>query len=62
MKESDLVFSVHRSSGNPNPVSLYVEFRASFAKTLDRMGKGAREDGNERRREITTYKHILFIC
>jgi integrase len=61
MKESDLIFSVHRSSGNPNPVSLYVEFRTSFAKTLDRMGKGAREDGNERRREITLHSFRRFV-
>ena len=61
MKESDLVFSVHRSSGNPNPVSLYVEFRTSFAKTLDRMGKGTREDGNERRRKITLHSFRRFV-
>jgi integrase len=61
MKESDLVFSTHRLSGNPNPVSLYVEFRTSFAKTLDRMGKGAREDGNERRREITLHSFRRFV-
>ena len=61
MKESDLVFSVHRSSGNPNPVSLYVEFLSSFAKTLDRMGKGTREDGNERRREITLHSFRRFV-
>jgi integrase len=61
MKDSDLVFSVHRLSGNPNPVSLYVEFRTSFAKTLDRMGKGAREDGNERRREITPHSFRRFV-
>ena len=62
MKDSDLVFSVHRlSSSNPNPVSLYVEFRTSFAKTLDRMGKGAREDGNERRREITLHSFRRFV-
>ncbi len=61
MKDSDLVFSTHRLSGNPNPVSLYVEFRASFAKTLDRMGKGAREDGNERRRKITLHSFRRFV-
>jgi integrase len=61
MKDSDLVFSTHRLSGNPNPVSLYVEFRTSFAKTLDRMGKGAREDGNERRREITLHSFRRFV-
>lgn len=61
MKDSDLVFSTYRLSGNPNPVSLYVEFRTSFAKTLDRMGKGAREDGNERRREITLHSFRRFV-
>ena len=61
MKDSDLVFSAHRLSGNPNPVSLYVEFRTSFAKTLDRMGKGAREDVNERRREITLHSFRRFV-
>jgi integrase len=61
MKNSDLVFSAHRLSGNPNPISLYVEFRTSFAKTLDRMGKGAREDGNERRREITLHSFRRFV-
>ena len=61
IKDSDLVFSAHRLSGNPNPVSLYVEFRTSFAKTLDRMGKGAREDGNERRREITLHSFRRFV-
>jgi hypothetical protein len=61
MKDSDLIFSAHRLSGNPNPVSLYVEFRTSFAKTLDRMGKGAREDGNERRREITLHSFRRFV-
>ena len=61
MKDSDLVFSAHQLSGNPNPVSLYVEFRTSFAKTLDRMGKGAREDVNERRREITLHSFRRFV-
>ncbi|MGH9974841.1 MAG: tyrosine-type recombinase/integrase [Nitrososphaeraceae archaeon] len=61
MKDSDLVFSTYRLSGNPNPVSLYVEFRTSFAKTLDRMGKGAREDSNERRRKITLHSFRRFV-
>ncbi len=33
----------------------------SFAKTLDRMGKGAREDGNERRRKITLHSFRRFV-
>jgi integrase len=61
MKNSDLIFSAHRSGGNPNPASLYVGFRTSFAKTLDRMGKGTREDGNERRRKITLHSFRRFV-
>jgi integrase len=61
IQDSDLIFSVYRSSGNPNPVSLYVEFRTSFAKTLDRMGKGKREDGNEKWREITLHSFRRFV-
>jgi integrase len=61
IKDSDLVFSTYRLSGNPKPVSLYVEFRTSFAKTLDRMEKGAREDGNQRRREITLHSFRRFV-
>ena len=53
--ETDLVFSVYQSIKNPNPNNLYVDFGTSFAKTLDRMGKGAREDGNNKRRRITLH-------
>jgi integrase len=60
-KETDLVFAVYQSSKNPNPDNLYVDMRSSFAKTLDRMGKGAREDGNERRREITLHSFRRFV-
>jgi hypothetical protein len=33
----------------------------SFARTLDRMGKGDREDGNERRRQITLHSFRRFV-
>jgi hypothetical protein len=33
----------------------------SFAKTLDRIGKGPREDGNERRRQITLHSFRRFV-
>ncbi|MFL6347884.1 MAG: tyrosine-type recombinase/integrase [Nitrososphaeraceae archaeon] len=53
-KESDLVFAVYQNNSAPNPKNLYFEIVRFFAKTLDSMGKGSREDGsNERRREIT---------
>ena len=59
--ETDLIFSVYQSIKNPNPNNLYVDLGTSFAKTLDRMGKGAREDGNERRREITLHSFRRFV-
>ncbi len=58
---TDLIFSVNRSSKNPNPDNLYVEQCRFFAKTLDRMGKGTREDGNEKRREITLHSFRRFV-
>ena len=59
--ETDLIFSVYQSIKNPNPNNLYVDLGTSFAKTLDRIGKGAREDGNERRREITLHSFRRFV-
>jgi integrase len=59
--ETDLIFSVYQSIKNLNPNNLYVDLGTSFAKTLDRMGKGAREDGNERRREITLHSFRRFV-
>lgn len=59
--ETDLVFSVYQSNKNANPDNLYTELSSSFAKTLDRMGKGAREDGNENRREITLHSLRRFV-
>lgn len=33
----------------------------TFQKTLDRIGKGVREDGNERRRQITLHSFRRFV-
>lgn len=55
----DLIFSVHHF--NPEPNHLYVNLRGAFAKTLDRMGKGTREEGNEKRREITLHSFRRFV-
>ncbi len=60
-KETDLVFAVYQSRKNPDPDNLYTDLRNCFAKTLDRMGKGAREDGNEKRREITLHSFRRFV-
>ena len=59
--ETDLVFSVYQSTKNPNPNNLYVDVCTSFGKTLDRMGKGDREDGNDKRRKITLHSFRRFV-
>ena len=40
---------------------MYIDLAKSFAKTLDRMNKGTREDGNERRRQITLHSFRRFV-
>jgi integrase len=58
IRKTDLLFaSVSNNSSNqvPDPISLYNDLSGSFAKTLDRMGKGEREDNNQRRRQITLH-------
>ena len=58
-EKSDLIFAVYQQSPDPN--CLYDDFRRSFSKMLDRMGKGIREDGNERRRQITLHSLRRFV-
>jgi len=60
-KESDLVFAVYQNTNTPDPVWIYGNLGHSFCKTLDRMNKGAREDGNERRRQITLHSFRRFV-
>src|SRR6476659_10835400 len=48
--ESDLIFAMYQNTKTPNPVYLYTDFCCAFGKTLDRMNKGDREDGNNERR------------
>ena len=59
-EDSDLVFAVYQNKITPKTISLYQELVKSFAKTLDRMGKGAREDGNSRR-QITLHSFRRFV-
>jgi hypothetical protein len=61
MKDTDLVFAVYQNKDTPKLYSLYQDLVRSFAKTLDRMGKGAQEDGNERRRQITLHSFRRFV-
>jgi integrase len=60
-KDTDLIFAVFQHKINPYPISLYTELIKSFEKTLDRIGKGTREDGNERRRQITLHSFRRFV-
>jgi integrase len=61
MKKTDLVFAVYQNKQMPDPSSLYTELARSFAKTLDRMGMGEREDSNERRRQVTLHSFRRFV-
>src|SRR3954447_25275828 len=51
LKKTDMVFAVYQSDQAPDPKSLYAELSSSFGKTLDRIGKGEKEDNNERCRQ-----------
>lgn len=57
---NNLIFAVQQKNTNPIPDHLYVDFRAAFAKTLDRIGKGRFED-NKRRRKITLHSFRRFV-
>ena len=52
---NDLVFPVYQDREKRDPVMIYYNLARSFGKTLDRMGRDTREDGNERRRHITLH-------
>jgi hypothetical protein len=55
------VFAIYQNIQNPDPYSLYTELAGSFAKTLDRIGKGEREDSNESRRQVTFHSFRRFV-
>jgi len=60
--DTDLIFAAYQHKINPYPISLYTNLVRSFEKTLDRMGKGTREDGgNEQRRQITLHSFRRFV-
>jgi integrase len=60
--DNDLVFAVYQDRDNPDPRMIYYDFAKSFGKTLDRLGKGTREDGNNgRRRQITLHSFRRFV-
>jgi integrase len=61
MINTDLVFAVYQDIERPNYLWLYSDLLKSFQLTIDRIGKGAREDGNERRRQITLHSFRRFV-
>jgi integrase/recombinase XerD len=60
MKENELIFSLNQTDKS-KPEILYSNLSPTIAKTLDRIGMGSREDGNEIRREITLHSFRRFI-
>jgi len=57
---NEQIFSIYQVD-NPTPESLYNNLSLVFATTLDRIGMGAREDGNETRRKITLHSFRRFV-
>ena len=57
---NELVFSQYQT-GNPKPDVLYENLGILFAKTLDRIGMGLREESNENRRKITLHTFRRFV-
>src|SRR5215211_7966136 len=57
----DLFFSMPRKRKRSTLRGLYVTMGDGFSKTLDRIGFGNREDGNESRREITFHSFRRFV-
>ena len=60
-KDTDLVFAVRQDVEKPNHRWLYKNLLKSFQMTLDRLGKGAKEEGNERRRQITLHSFRRLV-
>ena len=58
--DNDLIFAVYQDRKHANPKMLYFDLVKSFGKTLDRMGKGNREESN-RRRQITLHSFRRFV-
>jgi integrase len=57
---NDLIFSVYQVDKS-RPETLYFNLVAAFAKTLDRLGMGSREESNDRRRKITLHSYRRYV-
>jgi integrase len=56
--DEDLIFGIRTL---PDIGCIYVELRTAFAKTLDRIGMGAREEEEKRRRKITLHSFRRYV-
>ncbi len=59
-KQNELIFYLNQTD-NPRPEVLDGNLAPFFSNTLDRIGMGNREDGNEIRREITLHSFRRFV-
>ena len=60
-KQNEFIFSLYQTD-KPRPEILYGNLAPAFAKTLDRIGMGNREDGNDvKRREITLHSFRRWV-
>jgi integrase len=58
--DENLLFGIRK--GNPSPVNLYKQMCQEFENTLDRTGKGSRENRNYKaRRKITLHSFRRYI-
>ena len=56
----DLIFSINQIDKTRPPI-LYFYLAHTFSNTLDRIGMGDREDGNQVRRKITLHSFRRFV-
>ena len=61
LSPDDMFFSMPRGRRRSGLQSLYVHMDEDFARTLDRIGFGNRENGNKGRREITFHSFRRFV-
>jgi integrase len=61
LSPDDMFFSMPRGRQRSSLQSLYVHMDEDFARTLDRIGFGNRENGNNGRREITFHSFRRFV-
>ena len=59
-KPNDLIFSIYQKD-KPRPDHIYINLAHIFSDTIDRIGMGEREDGNEIRRKITLHSFRRFV-